>query len=228
MNGLDWAPIVLSLQVASVATLCALPPAVAVAWLLSRGRFRGRLLLESLVMAPLVLPPLVTGYFLLLLFGTGGPLGGWLLDVFGIRIAFTWVGAAIAAGVLAFPLMVRSIQLGFESIDPRLQGMARTLGARWFDSFFSVMLPLAWPSIASAVLIGFARGLGEFGATIILAGNLPGKTQTVPLAIYTAINTPGGERRALLLAGISVAFGVFALVVSHIQSGRAQEGAQER
>jgi molybdate transport system permease protein len=220
LNAADWAPVVLSLQVAVVATLFILPPAVGVAWLLSRPRLRGRLLLEVIVTAPLVMPPIITGYLLLLLLGRGGPVGAWLHNALGIDIAFTWIGAAIAAGVLAFPLTVRAIQISLESIDRRLEGSARTLGAGPWDTFFSVTLPLAAPGIVAGTLLGFARCLGEFGATIVLAGNIPGKTQTIPLAIYSAINSPGGEARAMTLLLISVALSIGALVFSQIMTSR--------
>lgn len=217
---MEWAPILLSLQVAVVATLVTLPPAILVAWLLARPKLRGRLLLETLVTAPLVMPPLVTGYLLLLLLGRGGPVGGWLAETLGVNIAFTWVGAAVAAGVMAFPLTVRAIQISIEAIDRRLEGAARTLGAGRWDTFVSVTLPLAMPGIIAGGLMGFARSLGEFGATIVLAGNIPGRTQTIPLAIYSAINMPGGEARALGLLLVSVVLSIGALVVSQILTRR--------
>lgn len=220
LTATEWTPVILSLQVAIVATVAILPPAIGAAWLLSRPKLRGRLLLETLVTAPLVMPPLVTGYLLLLLLGRGGPLGGWLNQSFGIDIAFTWVGAAVAAGAMAFPLTVRAIQLSFESIDARLEGVSRSLGAGPWDTFRSVTLPLAAPGILAGSLLGFARCLGEFGATIVLAGNIPGKTQTIPLAIYSAINVPGGEARALALLLVSVALSIGALVISQLLTGK--------
>ena len=222
LSAADWAPILLSLQVAAVATAVALPLSVATAWLLSRFRFPGKFLVEVLVTAPLVMPPLVTGYLLLLLLGKGGVVGRWLHEILGFQIAFTWVGAAVASGVLAFPLMVRAVQVSLESIDRRLEGASRTLGAGRWDTFFSITLPLAAPGIAAGTLLGFARSLGEFGATIVLAGNIPGQTQTIPLAIYSAINVPGGENRAFLLLVVSIILSVGALVVSHILSGRSR------
>ena len=218
LTAADWAPVLLSLQVSVVATAAILPPAIWAAWLLSRPRLRGRALLEILVTAPLVMPPLVTGYLLLLLFGRGGAVGSWLSTTLGIDIAFTWIGAAVAAGVMGFPLAVRAIQVSFESIDRRFEGVARTLGASRWDSFLSVTLPLAAPGILAGTLLAFARCLGEFGATIVLAGNIPGKTQTIPLAIYNAINVPGGEGRALALLLVSVAFSIGALVISQLIS----------
>jgi len=216
LSATEWTPVILSLQVAIVATVAILPPAIGAAWLLSRPKLRGRLFFETLVTAPLVMPPLVTGYLLLLLLGRGGLLGGWLNQSFGIDIAFTWVGAAVAAGAMAFPLTVRAIQLSFESIDARLEGVSRSLGAGPWDTFRSVTLPLAAPGILAGTLLGFARCLGEFGATIVLAGNIPGKTQTIPLAIYSAINVPGGEARALALLLVSVALSIGALVTSQL------------
>ncbi|HUX07006.1 MAG TPA: molybdate ABC transporter permease subunit [Acidobacteriota bacterium] len=216
LNAAEWAPVFLSFQVAFIATLFIIPPAIAVAWLLSRPRLRGRLLIETLVTAPLVLPPIITGYLLLLLLGRGGLVGGWLHSTLGFDIAFTWIGAAVAAGVLAFPLVVRAVQLSFESVDRRLEGASRTLGASPWDTFFSVTLPLAAPGILAGSLLGFARCLGEFGATIVLAGNIPGQTQTIPLAVYSAINTPGGEQKAMFLLVISIALSIGALVISQL------------
>lgn len=220
LTAADWAPVLLSLQVAVVATLVILPISVAIARLLAKPKFPGRFLLEIIVTAPLVMPPLVTGYLLLLLLGRGGPVGGWLHEAFGIRIAFTWVGAAVASGVLALPLVTRAIQISFESIDRRLEGASRTLGAGRWDTFFSVTIPLAAPGILAGALLGFARSLGEFGATIVLAGNITGRTQTIPLAIYTAINVPGGERRAFVLLAVSIVLSIGALVFSQIIAGR--------
>lgn len=208
-------PVILSLQVAVVATLFALPLSVAVAWILSRKQFKGKLLLESIVMAPLVIPPLVTGYLLLLLLGKNGFIGGFLFRTFGIHIAFNWTGAAVAAGVMAFPLMVRAIQLSLDSINSDLEKMARTLGARRSDTFRTITLPLIMPGIISATILGFARSLGEFGATIVVAGNMPGKTQTIPLAIYSAINRPGGEKVAMTLLLVSLVLSVVSLIISH-------------
>jgi molybdate transport system permease protein len=226
LTAVELEAVILSLQVATAATLFALPFAIAAGWYLSRNSSRGKILLDSLVSAPLVMPPLVTGYLLLLLLGPKGPLGAWLLSTFGIRIAFTWVGAAIASAVLAFPLMVKAIQIRFESIDPELEGMARTLGANRRDAFFSISLPLALPGVLTAILLGFARSLGEFGATIVLAGNLPGRTQTIPLAIYSAINRPDGDLKVISLLLISVLLGLGAIVASNLLI-RASKKASE-
>jgi molybdate transport system permease protein len=219
----DWAPVILSLQVAFTATAVVLPLSIAAAWALSRPKFPGKFLLEVIVTAPLVMPPLVTGYLLLLLLGRGGPVGRWLQEAFGFQIAFTWVGAAVASGVLALPLVVRAVQISLESIDRRLEGAARTLGAGRWDTFFSVTFPLAAPGIAAGALLGFARSLGEFGATIVLAGNIPNQTQTIPLAIYSAINLPGGEGRAFLLLSVSIVLSIGALVVSQAISRRRRK-----
>lgn len=212
----DMGIVLLSLQVALTATAGALPFAVLAAWALARKRFPGRMLLDALVTAPLVMPPLVTGYLLLLLLGRNGFVGKWLYDSFGFTISFTWVGAAIASAVLAFPLMVRSIQVAIEGIDPHLEGMSRTLGSGRLRTFMRVTLPLAAPGLIAGILLGFARCLGEFGATIILAGNIPGKTQTIPLAIYAALNRPGGEGRVMALLLISLAISLGAMLLSYL------------
>ena len=185
-----------SLAVAGRAILWALPLAVLVAWLLSRPRTPGRFLLNALAHAPLVLPPVVVGYGLLLVFGVKGPVGGVLLHTLHLRLAFTGWGAALAAGVMAFPLMVRALRLSFEAIDPGLEVAARSLGARPLDRFFSIALPLAAPGVAAAAIVGFAACLGEFGAVITFAANIPGETQTLPLAIYAALQAPGGDAMA--------------------------------
>ena len=207
--------IFISLKVSLTATLFTLPLALLTAYLLARKEFRFKPLLESIIMSPIVIPPLVTGYLLLILFGRNGPIGSWLSGTLGIDIAFTWIGATIAAGIVAFPLMVRTLQVSLASIPEELEGVSRTLGATSLDCFFSVTLPLAWPAILSATVLGFARSLGEFGATIILAGNLPGKTQTIPLAIFNALNRPGGETKVWLLVSISLVISIAALVFSH-------------
>lgn len=206
--------IFISLKVAFTATLVSLPLAIAVALILARKDFRGKSLVESLIMAPLVIPPLVTGYLLLILLGRNGPLGSWLSSVFGIEIAFTWIGAVIAAAVISFPLMVRTLQVSFLAIPEELEGVSRTLGASKLDCLLSVTLPLALPGIISAALLGFARSLGEFGATIIIAGNLPGKTQTIPLAIFNSLNRPGGDVKVWTLVLISLAISIAALLIS--------------
>jgi len=217
----DWtadelAIVWLSLQVAGVATIASVIPAVGVAWLLARGRFWGRSALNVLIHLPLVVPPVVTGYVLLRLFGRRGPIGAWLEQYLGFQFSFRWTGAALAAGVMAFPLVVRAVRLGIESVDPRVEESATTLGARPVWVFLTITLPLALPGIVAGLLIGFAKALGEFGATITFVSNIPGETQTLALAIYTQIERPGGELAAMRLAWLSVAISVFALAASEL------------
>jgi len=210
----DWLAVRTSLIVAGRATAFALPVAVLTALVLSRSRFAGRLALGALVNAPLVLSPVVVGFLLLLVFGVQGPVGGWLHRVFGVRLAFTSVGASLAAGVGAFPLMVRSVRQAFEAADPRLEIAAQSLGAGALDRFWSITLPLAWPGLVSAALIGFCACIGEFGAVITFAANIPGETQTLPLAIYADLQAPGGDAHALTLAGLSFALAVVGLIAA--------------
>lgn len=214
----------LSLLVAIVAVAGSLVPGVLCGWVLARGRFRGKLALEVLVNLPLVLPPVVTGYCLLLLLGRRGLLGAWLESSLGISIAFTWKGAALASAVMAFPLLVRSIRMAFSAIDPRLEIAARTLGAGRLDAFFSISLPLARHGVVSGCVLAFARSLGEFGATILLAANIPGETRTIPLQIYTELEGPGGLERAGRLALLSVLISTVALLVGEVleRRGRAR------
>lgn len=199
----DFQALWISAKVATAATLVALPVGFAIAWLLVFSRMRFKPLLDGLINLPLVLPPVVVGYLLLLLLGRQGPLGP-LLKAFGIQLIFSWKGAVVACAVIGLPLMVRSIRLGMEQIDPQLLNASRTLGADWFDSLRSVVLPLSVPALITGSTLCFARSLGEFGATIILAGNIPGVTQTIPLAIYDYTNTPGGEAGALSLCLMSI------------------------
>lgn len=204
----------LSLRVAVVSVACSLPVAVAIAWVLARFSFPGKTLVDAAVHLPLVLPPVVVGYALLVLFGRHGPLGRALGDWFGIVFAFRWTGAALAAAIMGFPLMVRAIRLSFESIDRRLEVAARTLGASRLWVFTSISLPLALRGIATGTMLSFARGLGEFGATITFVSNIPGETQTLPLAIYTYTQVPGAETQALRLSVLAVALALAALVGS--------------
>ncbi|XSG82975.1 MAG: molybdate ABC transporter permease subunit [Methyloligella sp. ZOD6] len=204
----------LSLKVASWATLVALPFAVLAALVLSRCRFFGRALLGALVLLPLVLPPVVTGYALLLLFGRQGPVGAWLADTLGIVFAFRWTGAALAAGVMGFPLMVRAIQLSAEAMDRGLEEAAGTLGANRVFAFLTVTLPLIAPGIIAGAILCFARAMGEFGATITFVSNIPGETQTLPTLIYTLTQVPGGDAAALRLTLISAAISITALLLS--------------
>lgn len=204
----------ISLKVSLVAVAFSLPPAIALGWVLARREFRGKVLVETLLMLPLVLPPVVVGYLLLVLFGRRGPIGQFLESWFDVRIAFTWWAAAIAAGVVGFPLLLRSVRLGFASIDPRLETMARTLGAGKLRAFFSISVPLARPAIVSGTALAFARGWGEFGATIMIAGSIAGQTRTVPLAVYGALESPDTVSRAWRLVVISVIVAWGALIVS--------------
>lgn len=210
----EWAAIWLSLQVALVATVCALPIAVWVAYVLACKTFPGRQVLNGLVHLPLVLPPVVTGYLLLVVFGQQGPIGGFLYDAFGISLAFRWTGAALAAAVMAFPLMVRAIRIGIEAVDPGLEAAASTLGASRMRIFATVTLPLVVPGVLAGTVLGFAKALGEFGATITFVAAIPGQTQTIPSAIYGLLQVPGGEPAVLWLVTVSVVFAMGALLVS--------------
>jgi len=204
----------LSLRVASLATLASLPFGILIAITLARGRFYGRSLLNALVLLPLVLPPVVTGYVLLLLFGRQGPVGRWLADTFGIVFAFRWTGAALACAIMGFPLMVRAMQLSAGAVDRRLEQAASTLGANPLFVFATVTLPLMAPGIIAGAILSFARAMGEFGATITFVSNIPGETQTLPTLIYTFTQSPGGEAGALRLTVISVALSLGAILVS--------------
>jgi len=217
----EWTAIALSLRVASVATLVATPLGVAVAWLLARGRFWGKPLVDALVHLPLVLPPVVTGYVLLLAFGRRGWFGGWIADHLGIMLAFRWTGAALACGVMSFPLLVRPIRLSIEAVDQKLEQAAATLGAAPWRVFLTITLPLAAPGIIAGMVLGFAKAIGEFGATITLVSNIPGETQTISSAIYSLIQTPDGDRAALRLLMISLVIAFAALVASEWFARRA-------
>ncbi|MGD8327714.1 MAG: molybdate ABC transporter permease subunit, partial [Sphingomonadales bacterium] len=212
MTEFETEALLLSLKVGATAISFALPLAIFLGWLLAKRDFRGKLILDILIHTPMVLPPVVVGFALLSLFGRTGLIGAWLHSQFGIDIAFTWQAAAIAAGIMALPLMVRSIRLSMESIEPRLEQLAATLGASPSRVFRTITLPLARPGILAATVIGFARALGEFGATIAFAANIPGVTQTLPLAVYTTLQSPGGEDAATRLALIALAIAVTALV----------------
>jgi molybdate transport system permease protein len=217
----EWTAIVLSLKVAGVATLASLPFGIATALLLARKNFRGKILLDGLVHMPLVLPPVVTGYALLLLFGQRGPVGSFLEKTFGIVLSFRWTGAALACAVMGFPLMVRAIRLSMEAIDQRLEHAAGTLGASPLNVFMTVTLPLALPGIIAGALLCFAKALGEFGATITFVANIPGETQTIPSAIYSYTQTPGGDAGAIRLSIIAVVIALGALVVSELLARRS-------
>ncbi len=205
----------MSLRVGLVATLAALPVAFALAWLLARGRFPGKILLEAIVYLPLVVPPVVTGWFLLMAFAPAGPLGA-----LSEHVLFRWTGAAIAAAVMALPLMVRAIRLSIEAVDQRLESAARTLGAGPWRVFRTITLPLSLPGVLAGTVLGFARSLGEFGATITFVSNVPGQTQTLPLAIYAALQRPDGDAIALRLSALSILVALVALVGSELLARR--------
>ncbi|MBB5053133.1 molybdate transport system permease protein [Afipia massiliensis] len=217
----DWTAILLSLRVAAVATLVATPLGIAVAWLLARREFWGKAALDALVYLPLVLPPVVTGYLLLLTFGRKGLVGAWLADTLGIVFAFRWTGAALACGVMSFPLLVRPIRLSIEAVDRKLEQAASTLGAAPWRVFLTVTLPLALPGIVAGMVLGFAKAIGEFGATITFVSNIPGETQTISAAIYSLTQTPDGDTAALRLVIVSIAIAMAALIASEILARRA-------
>jgi molybdate transport system permease protein len=212
----EWQAVALSLKVALWATLASLPPGILVAYALARWSFPGKQLLNGLVHLPLVLPPVVTGYLLLLTFGRRGPLGGFLEATFGLVFAFRWTGAALAAAIMAFPLMVRAIRLAVEAVDPRLESAAATLGASRAWVFATVTLPLILPGIIAGAILAFAKAMGEFGATITFVSNIPGQTQTLPSAIYAFLQVPGGEGPAMRLVLVSVVVAMAALLLSEV------------
>jgi molybdate transport system permease protein len=207
----EWNALWLSLRVSTWAVVFGLPPAILAAYALARMPLRARWLFDTLINLPLVLPPVVTGYLLLVLLGRHGPLGAFFYNTLGIRLAFTWFAAAIAAGVVAFPLTVRAIRLAFQAVDPRLEAAARSLGASPLNAFLTVTLPLSLRGIVAGAVLGFARGLGEFGATVVVAGNIPGVTQTLPLAIYSRIQRPDGVAGGWRLVVLSIALACLAL-----------------
>ena len=213
MSGDESGILLLSLKVALVGLAASLPPAIAVAFVLARKRFPGKTLFDAFVHLPLVLPPVVVGYALLVVFGTQGPIGR-LLEPLGIVFAFRWTGAALAASIMGFPLLVRAIRLAMEAVDPRIEAAARTLGASRTRVFFTVTMPLSVSGIVTGALLSFARALGEFGATITFVSNIPGETRTLPLAIYTFTQVPGGDAQAMRLALFSVALSLAALAFS--------------
>ncbi|HZC55441.1 MAG TPA: molybdate ABC transporter permease subunit [Xanthobacteraceae bacterium] len=217
----DWTAVELTIRISIVATLCALPLGIAIGWLLARKKFWGKSVLDGLVHLPLVLPPVVTGYLLLISFGRRGPIGAFLYDHFGIVFSFRWTGAALACGVMGFPLMIRPIRLALEAIDRKLEDAASTLGANKVWVFLTVTLPLALPGIIAGVVLCFARALGEFGATITFVSNIPGETQTISAAIFTLTQVPGGDAAAGRLALISIALAFAALFASEWLSRRA-------
>ncbi|WP_139976457.1 MULTISPECIES: molybdate ABC transporter permease subunit [Brucella/Ochrobactrum group] len=209
-----WQIVSLSLRVAGIAIIAVLPVAFIVAWILARFNFPGKSLAQAIVTMPLVLPPVVTGYLLLILFGSRGALGAPLLEWFGVSFSFRWTGAALAAGVMAFPLLVRPIRLSIEGLDRGLEEAARTLGASRFTAFFTVILPPLLPGVLAGAVLGFAKALGEFGATITFVSNIPGETQTLSLAIYALMQTPSGDAEAFRLIAVSAAISIVAVVLS--------------
>jgi molybdate transport system permease protein len=216
----DIVAIKLSLRVATVATLASLPVGLAVAMLLARGRFPGRTLVDGIVHLPLVLPPVVTGYLLLIGFGRRGPIGAFLEQTFGLTFAFRWTGAALASAVMAFPLLVRAIRLSIEAVDQGLEDAAASLGARRSVLFATVTLPLILPGLLAGAVLCFAKALGEFGATITFVSNIPGETQTIPTAIYTALQAPGGEPTAIRLSIVAILVSLAALLASEVLARR--------
>ncbi|KFA59407.1 molybdate ABC transporter permease [Gilliamella sp. Choc4-2] len=220
LTEIEWQTLLLSLKIASAAIFFSLPIGILTAWVLARCKFFGKSLFDSFVHLPLVLPPVVLGYLLLLTMGRRGVIGQWLNEYLNISFSFNWQGAALASGVVAFPLMVRSIRLAIESIDTRLENVARTLGAHKFRVFMTITLPLAFPGILMGVILSFARCLGEFGATITFVSNIQGETRTLPLAMYTLLQTPNGESAALRLCTISILLSLIALVLSEALNRR--------
>jgi molybdate transport system permease protein len=219
----EWTALRLSFQVAMCAALAGLPPAIAIGYWLARGRFGGKWLVEAAVNLPLVLPPVVTGYLLLILLAPRGPIGAILQTWFGVKIVFTWWGAALASTVMGFPLMVRAIRLAFQTVDPRLEMAARTLGAARSAMFFTVSLPLARRGVIAGWILAFARSLGEFGATIMVAGNIEGQTRTIPLAVYTLSNQPNGMDQAWRLVVLSILLSCGALALSELLERRRSD-----
>ncbi|MDA0832050.1 MAG: molybdate ABC transporter permease subunit [Planctomycetota bacterium] len=223
LNPAEWDALRLSVQIAVMAVIASLPFGVFIGWLLAKKEFPGKMLLELVVMLPLVLPPVVTGFLLLMLLGRQGLLGGWLEQSFGVRLVFDWKGAAVASAIVSFPLMVRAIRLSFAAIDPRWEQMARSLGARRVDAFWSVTLPLARPGIIAGSVLAFARCIGEFGATIMLAGNIPGETRTIPLFIYNQLEVPGGWEQSYKLVIVSVLISAAALLAGELLDRRGKK-----
>jgi molybdate transport system permease protein len=226
----EWGVVALSLRVSAVAMLGCLPIAFGLAWVLARRRFPGMILLDAAVHLPLVLPPVVTGWLLLIAFGANGPAGRFLASTLGLTFMFRWTGAALASAVMALPLMVRSIRLSLEAIDTRLEDAARTLGAGRWHCFWTITLPLAMPGLLAGLVLGFARSIGEFGATITFVASIPGETETLPLAIFAALQTPGGDGAVTRLAVISVLLSLAALVASEmlVRRGAGEQNRTQR
>ena len=222
LNAAEVEALVLSLKVSLVAVLAALPFAVAAALLLAHTKFPGKTAVDGLIHLPLVLPPVAVGYLLLITFGTRGPVGGWLLATFGIRFVFSWTGAALASAIITFPFQVRAIRLALEAADQGLNEAAETLGAGWFDRLVNLTLPIALPGIVAGAITAFAACLGEFGAIITFVSNIPGVTRTLPLAIYTALQTPNGDAEALRLSLMSITLALIGVTAAEIAARRAR------
>lgn len=223
----EWSVILLSMKVSLAAMGAMLPVAFALAWLLARTHFPGKLLLDALVHLPLVIPPVVTGWLLLILFGSQGPIGYYLESWFGITLLFRWTGAALAAAIMAMPLMVRAMRLSIEAIDRRLETAAQSLGASRSRVFFSISLPLSLPGVLAGLVLGFARSIGEFGATITFVSDIPGETRTLPIAIYSALQVPGAEMMVGRLALISVSLSLIALMLSELLARSIAQGGRQ-
>ncbi len=224
LDATEWGIVALSLKVGGVAMAVTLPIAFALAWLLARVRFPGKVVVDAAIHLPLVVPPVVTGWLLLLAFGPNGPIGAWMQDWFGVTVLFRWTGAAIAAGVMALPLMVRAMRISIEAVDRRLENAARTLGAGPWRVFWTLTLPLSIPGVLAGAVLGFARSIGEFGATITFVSNVPGETQTLPLAIYSALQQPGADALVWRLSCVSVGLSLIALIASELLTRRAGRG----
>ncbi|TCP92844.1 molybdate transport system permease protein [Sphingomonas sp. PP-CE-1A-559] len=224
LDATEWGIVALSLKVGGVAMAATLPIAFALAWLLARVRFPGKVVVDAAIHLPLVVPPVVTGWLLLLAFGPNGPIGAWLQEWFGVTVLFRWTGAAIAAGVMALPLMVRAMRISIEAVDRRLENAARTLGAGPWRVFWTLTLPLSIPGVLAGAVLGFARSIGEFGATITFVSNVPGETQTLPLAIYSALQQPGADALVWRLSCVSVGLSLIALIASELLTRRAGRG----
>lgn len=227
MDAEQISAILLSLQVSTIGMLLGLPPGLACGWLLARKDFWGKTILETIVYLPLVLPPVVTGYLLLVAFGRQGTLGILLESISGVSLLFDWKGAAVAAAVVSFPLMVRSIRLGISSVDPTLEMAAQTLGATPWDAFWNVTVPLARSGIIAGCVLSFARGFGEFGATIMISGNIPGKTQTMPLYVYDQMETPGGIEAATIVIIVAILIAAASLMLSEVLEKRGRRGSSQ-
>lgn len=218
----EWEAVIISVRVAALALAGILIPGIALAWLMARREFPGKALVDGLLHLPLVLPPVAVGYLLLITLGPGGPAGRLLNDIAGIQLGFHWYGAALAAGIMAFPLLVRSLRLSFEAVDPGLEAAALTLGAHPARVFLTITLPLALPGLLTGAVLAFARALSEFGATMTFAANIPGETRTLPLALYTAVQSPGGEAAAARLCAMAIVLALAALMTSELFARRMQ------